>query len=83
MLKITRLSNLVLKMFKPDDNKVVEIGGKVYKMVKNLFKSKKSINKKFKNLTYIRAIEKHIFLISNTKKTFNYLKQACIKASIF
>ena len=30
----------------------------------------------------IRAIRKPIFLISNAKKAFNYLKQAFIKASI-
>ena len=31
----------------------------------------------------IKAIEKLFFLIFNTKKTFNYLKQAFIKVLIF
>lgn len=46
-------------------------------MVKNLSKLKKLKNDKSENLIYllnIRAIKKPIFLISNMRKTFNYLK---------
>ena len=46
----------------------------------------KSKNNKSKNLTYllnIKATKKSTFLTSNIKKTFNYLKQTFIKASIF
>ena len=72
MLKITRVSNLNLKTFKADDNKIVIVGCRANKTVVKLFK-----NNKLRNLTYmpnLKAIKKHIFLIPNTKKTFNYLK---------
>ena len=81
MLKAIRLSNLALKTFRVDDNKVVEIDGKANKTIINLFK-----NNKFKNLTYvpnIRAIEKSIFLTLNAKKVFNHLWLAFIKVPIF
>ena len=47
--------------------------------------SSKFKNDKFEKLTYIAnigAIKKPIFLTFNTKKVFNYLRQAFIKASI-
>ena len=54
---------------------------KTNKIVVNSFN--KSKNEKFENQTYIKAVEKPIFLISDTKNAFNYLKQLFIKASIF
>ena len=74
MLKITKLSNLALKTFKANNNEVVKISGKAYKIFKNLSKSKKLKNKKSENLTYIKVIEKPIFLTFNAKKIFNHLK---------
>ena len=60
-----------------DNNKIVNSSsGKPNETIRNLFR----------NLTYIpniKAIEKLIFLISNTKKAFNYLWLAIIKALIF
>lgn len=54
MLKITGLSKeSALKLFKVDNNKVVEFGGRANKMVKSSFKSKKSKNKKFRNSTWV------------------------------
>ena len=86
MLKIIELSKESdLKVFKADDNKVVEVGDKVNEMVKNSSKSKKLKNKKSENLIYIQdigAIGKSIFLIPSTKKAFNYLRQVFIKAPI-
>lgn len=73
LLKTIILSNLVLKVVKIDDNKIVRSGNIVDRLFKNLSKFKKLKNKKLKNLTYIRAIKKPIFLISKTKKAFNYL----------
>lgn len=40
MIKITILSNLLLKTFGADNNKVVSNGGRANKTVKNLAKSK-------------------------------------------
>ena len=81
MLKITELSNLVSKIFKADDNKVVDNGNnKANKMVVNLSKNNES-----EKLTYmpnIGATRKNIFLIPNAKKAFNYLQLAFIKAPI-
>ena len=74
---------MALKIFKADDNKIVGVGSKVNKTFKNLSRSKKLKNKKFINPTYIRAVKKPIFLIFNTEKTFNYLKQVFIKVLIF
>lgn len=53
--------------------------------MKNLFKSKKSKNDKYRNLICIsifEAIEKMV-LISNAKKTFNHWNQAFIIPLIF
>ena len=64
-----------------DDNKVVDNGGnRTNETVVNLFK-----NNKFRHLIYIpniRATRKLNFLISNTKKTFDHLQLAFIKAPI-
>ena len=81
LLKTTRLSNLVLKVFKADDNEVVKIGNKINKTVINLFKNNKS-----RNLTYIPnigATKKSIFLTPNIKKIFNHLRQLFIGVLIF
>ena len=65
---------MALKIFKTDDNEVVGVSSRIDKMFKNLSRSKKSKNKKFKNLNYIVAMEKLIFLTLNTKNAFNYLR---------
>ena len=75
ILKITRLLDLVLKVFKADKDKIVSSDDRANKMIVNLSR----------NLTYIsniKALKKSIFLILNTKKAFNYLKQAFIKVFI-
>ena len=80
-MKATRSSNLALKAFRADDNKVVEVGGKANRTVSNLFK-----NKKFRNLIHmpnIEATEEPNFLTLNAKKDFKYLWLVFIKASIF
>ena len=81
-MKITRLLNLISKVFGIDYNKIVNSNvNRLNKMVVNLFKNNKS-----KNLTYmlnIEVTEKPTFLFFNAKKIFNYLKQAFIKALIF
>lgn len=60
-------------MFKANSNKVIRGGNnKVDKMVKNLFKSKKSKNKRFENFTCIKATKK-LFLTLGTRKIFNHL----------
>ena len=67
-------------MFKANDKRVFEVGGRANEIVVNSSKNNKS-----KNLIYmsnIRAMEKATFLISNTKKALNHLKQAFIKAKI-
>ena len=82
MLKTTGSSEkLVLKAFEIDKNEIVSNGSsRANKIVINLSKNKKS-----RKLTYIpniRAIEKSNFLISNTKKAFNYLRLLFIKTPI-
>ena len=75
MLKIVRLSNLALKTFKANNNKIVKVGDRTNETVVN----------SIKNLIYvpnIRVTKKSIFLILNIKKVFNHLKQALIKAWI-
>lgn len=73
-----------LKAFKADNNEIVRSSNsrKVDRMVVNLSKFKNLKNAKFKICTNIGAIKEFIFLIFNTKKTFNCLKQAFIKAPI-
>ena len=39
-----RLLDLALKIFKDDNNKVIEVGGRVNKLVINLFKTNKLRN---------------------------------------
>ena len=71
------------KIFRINDNEVVEVNKKVNKTVVNLFNKLK--NNKSKNLTCIPniwAMRKSIFQTFNAKKTFNHLKQAFIKALI-
>ena len=71
LLKTTWLSDLALKTFKTDDNKIVSDGSsRINKLIINL-----SENNKSRNLIYmpnIEAIKKFTFLTFNTKKTFNY-----------
>ena len=76
MLKIIKLSNLALKTFRANNDKFVRSDDNRANKIINLSK----------NLAYmpnIEAIKKPIFLTLNTKKTFNNLKQAFIKALIF
>ena len=85
MLKTTRLfQKLALRVFKADNNKIVEDdGGRADEMVVNSSKSK---NKKSRKLTYmpnIGATKKPNFLTSNTKKGFNHLRLAFIETLIF
>ena len=76
MLKTTGLSDSVPIMLRVDNDKVVGVGGRVDKTVKNLFNSKKLKNRKFEILTYtnIRATKESTFLILGTKETFHYLR---------
>lgn len=72
---------MILTTIKINNNKVIK--DNINRIIKNLFKFKKSKNNKFKNLLYIsniRTVEKFIFLISNFKKFLNFLKQIFIKA---
>ena len=81
MLKITRLSDPTLKVFKADNNKVVDSSNsKTNETVVNLSRNNKSRNSTY--MPNIEAMGKPNFLIFNTKKIFNYLRQAFIKASI-
>ena len=70
---IKKFVNLILKVFKADSNEIVLNNNKINKIIQNLSKSKKLKNKKFQNLTYVKAIMKSIFLIFNNRKVFNYL----------
>ena len=81
LLKITRFLDLVLKLFKNNNNEVVKVGDRINKIIIHSSKNNKS-----KNLMYmpnIRATREFTLLISNIKKVFNYLKLAFIKALIF
>ena len=74
-MKVTGLLNLAPKAFKTNDNEIIRVGGRANKMSKNLFKFQKQKNNKSRNLmraSNIKVIGKPIFLIFNTKKTFNY-----------
>lgn len=85
MLKITRLfDDSTPNVFRVDGKKIVDgiADGRANETGKNLSNSKNSKNKKFKNLTYIGGTKKSMFLTPNAKKTFNYLRQKFIKASI-
>lgn len=67
---------MALNVFKADNNEVIRgVDGKwIDETVINSFKSIKSKNNKSKNLMYIEAIKKPMFLSPNAKKVFNYLK---------
>ena len=68
MLKITELTNLALKTFRSNDNKIIGDGGnKTKEMVKNL-------SKNLTSMSNIGTIGESIFLTPNTKKILNYLK---------
>ena len=85
MLKIIGLSKeSVLIAFRTNNNEVVRNGdSKANKMIINLFnKLKNNKSKKLMRVLNIGAMEKPIFLTFNTKKAFNYLKQAFIKTAI-
>ena len=79
-MNVTRLLNLAVKVFKDNDNKVIEIDGRAKETIVNLFKNNKS--QKLTCMPNIKAIKEPTFSILNTKKTFNYLRQAFIKALI-
>ena len=75
LLNIIGLSDLARKAFTVDNKKVFEVDSRINEIMINLSK----------NLTYISnigAIREATFLIFNTKKVFNHLKQAFIKALI-
>lgn len=74
MLKMIRLFKLTLKIFKTNNNKVVEVSSNTTnEIVKNLSKFKNLRNTMFKITIYIRALKKLIFLIINTKIVLDYL----------
>ena len=82
LLKITGLSKLAPKTLRVNDNEVVSSNSsKANKTFVNLSKNKKSKN--LMRMPNIGAIKKPIFLIFNTKKAFNQLRLAFIKAPIF
>ena len=67
MLKLPRLFNSILKIFKANN----------YKIVKVCDRANKTIVNSFGNLTHIpniRVINELTFSTPNTKKVFNYLK---------
>ena len=72
---------MALKAFTVKDNEIVgNSGGRTNKIFVNLFKNNKSKN--LTRMSNIEAIKNSTFLISNTKKTFNQLQLAFIKALI-
>ena len=81
MLKTTESSEKsVSRAFKTDDNEVVEIGSKTNGTVVNLSKNKKSRN--LTHVSNIGATRESNFLTFATKKAFNHLGLAFIKALI-
>lgn len=76
---------LASKVLKIKSNKIVRSSSsqKSDETFKNLFKSKKLKNKKFKIQTNIEATSKLIFLIFSIKKVFNQLKGIFTKILIF
>ena len=69
-------------MFKVDDNEYVNnSGNRANETVVNLSKNNKSRNSTY--MPNIEATKKLTFSIFNAQKTFQYLKQAFIKALIF
>lgn len=85
--KTTRSSEkLILKLCKASNNKLDGGGGRADKMIKILFKFKKSKKNKCRNVICISIIagtKEPIFLTSKSKKSFNCLRHAFIKAPIF
>ena len=73
---------MISKAFKINDNRVIGNGdSRANKIVLNSSQNNKS--KKSMYMPNIKATKKPIFLTFNTKKTFNYLQLAFIKALIF
>ena len=65
------------------NNEVVESAdSKTNKKIIDSFKSKNNKSEKLTHMPNIEAIKKLIFLTLDAKKTFNYLRQAFIKALI-
>ena len=82
-LKATGSSDLALKAFRADDNEIVRVGGRANETVVN--SSTQPKNKKCRNLTHvpnIGATREPNFLTLDTKKAFNHLRLAFIKAPI-
>lgn len=87
MLKTAGSSEILAsKAFKANSGKIVRVSSnaRADKVLKNLSKSKKSKNTKFKisTRTNIGATRKSFFLTLGTKKTYNHLRQAFIIAPI-
>ena len=81
LLETTGLSKSALKAFRTDYNEVVGGGGGgATGTVVNLSKNKKSRN--LTRIPNIRTTKKPNFLTPNTKKAFNHLRLAFIKAPI-
>ena len=82
---MTILANLISKIFRIYNNKIVKSNNKTNEIFKKNFKSKKLKNIKSKISIYIniKVIKELIFLNFSIRKNFNYLKQAFIKALIF
>ena len=70
------------KTFRANDDKIIsDSGGRANETVVNL--SKKNKSKNLICIPNIKVIGERTFLISNAKKTFNYLQLVFIKAPIF
>ena len=84
MLKTTGSSEQSApRTFRAGNNKVIgSDGGRADETVVDLSKSKNEKSSKSTHMPNIRAIEKPNFLTSNTKKAFNHLRLAFIKALI-
>ena len=82
LIKTTKSSNLASKAFGANNNEVVSTSSSRANItILNLSKNNKSRN--LTHLLNIKVIKKFTFLISNTKKIFNRLWLAFIKAPIF
>ena len=84
MLKTTELfEKLALKLFKAGKNEIVEGGSsKADEIIVDLSKFNNKKLKKSMRVLNIRATKEPNFPIPNTKKAFNYLQLAFIKAPI-
>lgn len=85
IIKTSKSFKLALKIFKANNNEVVEDSNscKTNKIVVNLPKSKKLKNVKFKIYINIEITKKLILVTPSTKETCNRLKHALVKALIF